>query len=330
MKASVLSLARFCSGTGAGALLCVTVLLAGCDRDDLDYAVGTIERYRIDLVADSGEPVIALHVTEGDRVQEGMALLEQDPGKLELALERAEAERVQAAALLKEAEAGPRAQEIEQGRAQFERSRAALATAEHELERQQALLARNYGSESRVNILQGEVDSARAQVNEARARLDELLEGTRSEQVDQARAAYSAAAARVADLEFDMKRTIVRAPVSGVVESLPFRRGERPVKGQRVLSLLSDEKLFARVHIPQPLRTRLMSGDRALLTIDGHADPYEGRIRWISSDAAFTPYFALTQQDRSRLAYLAEIDLGPEVELPNGIPVEARFPDLAP
>ena len=46
----------------------------GCDRDDLDYAVGTLERYRIELAADSGEPVTVLHVREGDRVTPGMAL----------------------------------------------------------------------------------------------------------------------------------------------------------------------------------------------------------------------------------------------------------------
>ena len=51
-------------------------------------------------------------------------------------------------------------------------------------------------------------------------------------------------------------------------------------------------------------------------------------IRWISSEAAFTPYFALTQHDRSRLSYLAEIDLTDGGDLPAGIPVEARFPEL--
>ena len=96
---------------------------------------------------------------------------------------------------------------------------------------------------------------------------------------------------------------------------------------QTAMVLLSDERTFARVHIPATLRTRLLPGDRAALTIDGHEGAYEGRIRWISSDAAFTPYYALTQHDRSRLAYLAEIDVVEDVPLPNGVPVEVRFPD---
>ena len=65
-----------------------------------------------------------------------------------------------------------------------------------------------------------------------------------------------------------------------------------------------------------------------MIRIDGHERDYRGRIRWISSEAAFTPFYALTQHDRSRLAYLAEIDLQEDVELPNGVPVEVRFPEL--
>ena len=305
------------------------VLLGGCDRDDLDYAVGTIERYRIDVVADSGEPVIELHVLEGDAVHPGMALLTQDPGKLKIALEQARSEEAVALARLREAEAGPRAQEIDKARAQLASSKAVLATAEHELARQRSLIERNYASESQVNILQGEVDTASARVEEIEAQLAELLEGTRSEQKDQARAAYAASQARVADLSFDMERTVVRAPVQGVVESLPFRLGERPARGQTVIALLSDERTFARVHIPQPLRTRIALGDEALIRIDGHAEEYRGRVRWISSEAAFTPYYALTQHDRSRLAYLAEIDLSDAVSLPAGVPTEVRFPGLA-
>jgi len=311
-------------------VLIAVVLLAsaGCDRDDLDYAVGTIERYRIDLVADSAEPVVALLVQEGDQVSPGIPLLEQDPGKLRIALARAEAEVALSLARLKEAVSGPRAQEIDQADAQLAASKSALATAEHELERHRSLIAQNYASQSQVNILQGEVDGAQARVEEVSARLAELLEGTRSEQVDQARAAHLASQSRVDDLLLDLERIIIRSPVTGTVESVPFRLGERPARGQVVVVLLSDEKTFARVHIPQPLRVRLQAGDPALIRIDGHEMEYQGKIRWISSEAAFTPYYALTQHDRSRLAYLAEVDLANGANLPNGVPVEVRFPNL--
>lgn len=309
-------------------LLICLLCLGGCDRDDLDYAVGTIERHRIDLTADSSEPVIALHVREGDKVTPDTLLIQQDQEKVRIRLAQSEAQEALSRARLEEAESGPRTQEITRGRAQLAAARSALSTAEQELSRQKALVTMSYVTESQVDILQGRVDEAQARTEESQARLAELLEGTRTEQVDQARAAYAASKAVVEDLELDLTRTAIKAPVAGVVESIVFRIGERPARGQTMISLLATTPIFARVHIPQPLRTRLSSGAEALIRIDGHEQDYRGRIRWISSEAAFTPFYALTQHDRSRLAYLAEIDLQEDVELPNGVPVEVRFPEL--
>ena len=61
------------------------IAVFGCDAMDDDFAVGTIERERIDLVADSNEPIIAISVREGDSVVADEALLIQDdrrPAKL--------------------------------------------------------------------------------------------------------------------------------------------------------------------------------------------------------------------------------------------------------
>ncbi|MCB1694052.1 MAG: hypothetical protein KDI19_14880, partial [Pseudomonadales bacterium] len=78
----------------------------------------------------------------------------------------------------------------------------------------------------------------------------------------------------------------------------------------------------------EPLRTRLRAGDPAEIRIDGHDEVYRGTIRWIAHDASFTPYFALTQHDRSHLSYLAEIVIENGDNLPTGIPVTATFPSL--
>ena len=60
--------------------------------------------------------------------------------------------------------------------------------------------------------------------------------------------------------------------------------------------------------------------------VDGVAEALEGRVRWVSADASFTPYFALTEHDRSRLSYLAEVDLEDARDLPSGVPLQVDFP----
>jgi HlyD family secretion protein len=90
--------------------------------------------------------------------------------------------------------------------------------------------------------------------------------------------------------------------------------------------LLDSSRTFARVFVPEHLRSRVRPGDSLTVRIDGLAESFSGQVRWVSADASFTPYFALTEHDRSRLSYLAEIDVEAASELPSGIPLQVDFP----
>ena len=75
-----------------------------------------------------------------------------------------------------------------------------------------------------------------------------------------------------------------------------------------------------------PVR-RLRIGDPVSVSLDGTNEVYEGRLRWISNEPAFTPYYALNQAQRSRLVYLAKVALHAEAAgLPIGVPVTATLP----
>lgn len=323
--------AEFRRVVGTLALLQVVPLLPGCESSAGSIAaLGTLERDRIELVAETNEPITSILVQEGDRVEIGTVLVQQDTARAEVALERAKADEAVARSALVEAEAGPRAQQISQGRARLEAARSAVKTARFELDRERALIERKLASQNNVDLLEGRYDEAVARRSEAEAGLDQLLEGTRSEEIDQVRSRHAAALATVKDLEITLARAQTRSPVVGVVESLPFEIGERPPVGRTVSVVLASGRTYARVHVSEPLRALLSSGSAAEIRIDGRVEPLPGRLRWIAADAAFTPYFALNQHDRSRLSYLAEVDLESDDDrLPIGIPVEVTFPGLA-
>ncbi len=309
------------------------LLLFGCEPPLSEIpALGTLERDRIELTADSNEPIITVLLQEGDPVAIGAALIEQDSERAQAALAGAMAEEAAAQAALAEAQEGPRGQEIQQGRARLEATKSARQTAKFELDRQISLVERKYSSQSLVDILQGRYEEAIAYEAEADAVLDELLEGTRNETVDQVRNRLAAASANVRNMEISIRRATIRSPVTGVVEALPFEIGERPTMGATVAVVLAAAPTFARVHISASVRGRVGSGTRAAVQIDGYEQAFPARVRWVASAAAFTPYFALSQHDRSRLSYIAEIDLiGDDVDkLPVGIPVEVTFPELTP
>ena len=312
-------------------LIIAGLLLTGCEKPLSEVpALGTLERDRIELVADSNEPIRAVLLQEGDTVEVGDAIIIQDTERADAALARAIAEEAAAKAALAEAEEGPRVQEIQQGRARLEAAKSARQTARYELDRQISLVERKYSSQSLVDILQGRYEESLARETEATAALDELLEGTRLERIDQVRNRFAAASATVRNLQITKQRATLRSPVAGVVEALPFEVGERPRIGSTAAIVLARAPTYARVHISEPVRTRVNSGTRAEVRIDGYAQAFPARVRWVSADAAFTPYFALSQHDRSRLSYVAEIDLiGDDVgRLPVGVPVQVTFPGL--
>ena len=307
-------------------LVPAALILTACGGDAPRHAVGTLERDRIELAADSGQPLVTLLVAEGDRVAAGEVLLRQDPAVAEAALATARARRGEAAAQLAEAEAGPRSQSIAMAEARLEAAQSAERTAAAELGRERALVAQNFASANRVDVLEGRFDEAAARRREAAAALDELREGTRREVVDRAREALAAAEAEVRTTAIALDRTRVTAPVDATVEALPLEAGERPRAGQTVAVLRARGAPYARVYVPEPVRSGLAVGDAAEVHVDGHDGAFRGRIRWIATEAAFTPYFALTQRDRSRLSYLTEIVVEDADGLPSGIPVQVLFP----
>ena len=311
------------------ALLLGLVLGAVACAEDLEDlpALGTLERDRLELVAEADEPLLEHAVREGDHVEAGALLVRQGGGRVAAQAERARGVRDEARARLDELTHGPRLEQVAEARAQLAGAESALRTAKRERERAESLAEADYASGSRLDQARLSFDAAHATREAARARLTALETGSRSEEIARGQGALEAAAATLSEAELRHERLEVRAPRSGIVDALPFEPGERPPPGATVAVLVADGAPWARVYVPEPLRTRLRPGTRARVRVDGYAEPFEGRLRSVSHEPAFTPYFSLTQRDRSRLSYLAEVDVTSPaaLDLPAGIPVEVTF-----
>lgn len=304
----------------------ILLSLTACQSGETTYMVGTLERDRVELKVESNEPIVAIRVEDGQGVSAGDVVLEQDAGRAEAQLAYQQGIRDQAAARLAELVRGPREESIEEARANLSAARATRVNAAANLERTREVYERGLSSEGAMDTSRTRFDTARAQEQAATEALDRLLNGTTLEELQQAEAALVAAEARVKSAQVDLDRTVVRAPVNGVVDKVLFQLGERPSPGTTIAVVLDSARTFARVYVPAHLRSRVQPGESIDVRIDSVAGTQEGRVRWVSADASFTPYFALTEHDRSRLSYLAEIDLPDASGLPSGVPLEADFP----
>jgi HlyD family secretion protein len=300
-------------------------VLAGCrGAQRAPELLGTLERERLELTAEAHEPIIAIAVHEGEHVAAGTALVTSSLGAMQPRLDQAAARVAQARERLSQLAKGPRAQQILEARAALEAARSALTTESNEFARVQDMVERSLTSRSALDQARARRDTALSNQRQARARLDLLLEGTRREEIEQAAAALKEAEAALAEVRASAERYVVRAPRAGRIEAIPSKLGERPPAGAPLIIMLADATTFARVHVPQPLRSQFAAGTRVIVKLDSRPAGLAGVVRFISAEADFTPYYALTERDRTRLSYLAEIDItDPAGEsLPTGAPVQ--------
>ena len=327
---------RLCSSGAAvngfgPAWMLLASLATGCDSTDSPLpAVGTLERDRVELVAEANEPIVEIAVAEGQAVQQGQLVLRLDDSFHEARIAASLAALERARQRLAELVRGPRSERIAEAEARVEGARENLDAQRREYDRVRALVDDGLLSPSMLDTAFARRELAEADFEGAEARLQELLEGTTPEELAQARAAVDEASATIDALRITISRLTVHAPTAGTIEVLPYEPGERPAAGAVVATLLVDTAPYARIYVPEPVRARVTPGLAAVMRTDGIDTEFAGTVRFVSSEAAFTPYFALTQRDRSRLSYLAEVTLTGEAAagLPTGIPVEVDFPTL--
>jgi HlyD family secretion protein len=308
-------------------ILAAAAFLTACGGgDDPNRVIGELASDRIELTAESNEPITVIAVTEGDRVAAGQVLVEQDATRARARLAEAEAVLGQAQARLDELVRGPRAEQITAARANVEGATQDLEFRQNELQRTRDVHARGLASPDELDRAQAALDASQATLKLQLAQLEELLAGTTVEELAQAEQAVKQASARRDTAAVDLDRHLIRAPVDGIAESRLFELGERPNPGQPLMVVLAGQQPYARVYVPERLRVRVTAGMAVTVHVDGLDAPLDGRVRWVSSEAAFTPYFALTERDRGRLSYVAKVDLEISGErLPDGVPLDVEF-----
>jgi HlyD family secretion protein len=233
-------------------------------RRDLEAIVtgsGWIRPHRsVDVQADIMGRIIELHVAEGDAVRRGQVLLRIDPTQYEAAVARARAGVSEA--LAREAQA-----------------RANLLQAERMLTRARALAEQDSNFVSRQALEEAETE-VRIQTELAQA------------------AAYGVAQARAAlgEAEDRLAKTVIRAPIDGVVTRLAVEEGETAIVGTMnnpgsLLLTISDLSLMeAVIRVDETDVPEIELGDSARISIDAFPRrTFRGRVVEIGHSAVRPP-----------------------------------------
>ncbi len=308
-------------------LLACLVLLSGCDNDGQNIALGTLERNRIAHTATANEVVVELPVTQGSLVTKGTVLVRLDDTLQSAQVSKAKAEVAQARANLEKLRNGARKEDVAAAQAVVEKAKASLAESEVTYARSLSLRSQELVSQSILDRDLARRNINQASLNNAHEALLKLTNGTRVEDLHVGEAQLEAALAILLSEQKKLADLTIIATRDGVLDNLPWNLGERVTLGSPLAIVLAGKAPYARVYVPEPYRVKVRVGDSLVVRIDGLAQTVIGTVRWISNEPAFTPYYALNQEERARLMYLAEVQLpDSESHLPNGVPAQVELP----
>lgn len=304
---------------------------------------GTIEGTVVDHAARIASRVVRLHVREGDSVHAGDLLAELDCAEPQARLAeldaRIAAANAQARAARAQVEAAGR-----QARAASASARATAAqlevldTSGEAARREEARLAqmgeyvapmtRDRASDavrtvsSQESAVRAQASAARAQASAVSAQRDtaDATADAASEQIEALRALRVVSALAVAECE-------VRARRDGVVETLYFDEGELVSPGTPIVRLVDAREVTVTFYLPNAEVGVVTPGASAFVVADAFPDQrFEGTVRTVAMQAAFTPRTVQTRSDRDRLVYPVEVVVeNPELRLRPGMPAEVTM-----
>lgn len=192
--------------------------------------------------------VSKLFVKEGDIVKPGSAIAELDTEEayINLQISRASFERAQAVLNEMKTALEPLGVEVETA---IERADANLKDAEKKLKRLKELKDKGFVSEM-------ELDSAELIYNVAKANYESAISGrkgliSKTEEIKAQGSALKEAKNALLLAELNYKYSFIKAPISGVISSMPVRLGETLMKGSPIATLISTESFYIEAFIDE-------------------------------------------------------------------------------
>lgn len=305
----------------------ISLVITACSDSNEGVALGTLERERVIHPATTNEILIDLPVSAGQLVEKGQVIAKFDAELQQAIVAKAQAQLAQATAFLEKTLNGARPEEVAAASAKVAAANAAYTQSEANFRRAKTLVKDKLASQETLDSATAARDETFANLESAKQNLNELTNGSRVEDINSAKAQVQAAEAELKVQQKYLSDLTIKAMRAGRVDNLPWYVGERVTKGSPVVIIQANSAPYARVYIPEPYRAKLNQGMTLTVRVDGIDKDIQGELTWIASEPAFTPFYALNQEERARLMYLAEVTLPvSENNLPTGVPAQVIMP----
>jgi len=261
------------------------------------------------VAADSAQvtPLIAAAVAEvpvanTQLVHKGDVLLRLDDSDFRLAFERAEAAYLKARRQYQQssatsgslaAQVGARTADIGQARAQLVAAQSAVEKAKADLDRREHLAGDGFVSREELTSYRNAYVSAQSNLREAQAAIVQAEANRGAAQQNYAANQalivdtsvdtspdVAAAKAALDQARLDLSRTVIRAPIDGVVTNRQVQVGQRIAAGNSVMTIVPVGSVYVDANFKEGQLTRVQPGQAAELVSDlyGSKTVFHGKV----------------------------------------------------
>lgn len=283
-----------------GAIWGLWYLLIGRNHVSTDNAYVNAEMAQVTPLISAR--AVAVRVKDTQFVKRGDVLVELDPANARIAIAQAEAELADARRRFRQAQANntalsaqvtARGSDIAQARAQVAAAEAEMEKARTDLNRRQALSGSGAVSGEELTTARKAFTAAQASVAAARATVaqaqatreaaqgqfaanDALVRGSTVETDPM----VLAAKAKLDAARLDLDRTVVRAPIDGIVTKRQVQVGQRVTQGAPIMTIVPLGQVYVDANFKERQLRRVRVGMPAEVTADiyGSGVVYHGKV----------------------------------------------------
>jgi len=276
-------------------------------KGDIEY-VGALEAFlKVRISNEIGGTIEKLNFEKGERVEKGALLAEIGTSSMRLQIQEAKAARDAAKSNLRKMVKGSRPQEIEIATAAVHEAQAALSEAEKNFKRIERLHEIRAVSNSAFDAAQRQMSTANARMDSAKQRLDLAKKGPRIEDVNAARAQLAQAEAALALMEDRLKKSIIRAPISGTVAYRDVEEGEVIPAGTPITSIINLDRLKIKISLNERDLQILSHKNDFTFTVDAiPEETFSAKVSFLSptaeSGTRFFPMELVVEKPDPRMA----------------------------
>jgi HlyD family secretion protein len=266
--------------------------------------VGVVRTTEIRVAPEVGGQLAAIRVRKGEHVRSGEVVATLSAIELSASVAQARAILEAARADRDHVYAGVRAEEVASLAAAISKAKSRLEYAQSQLARTSFLARSDTATQQALDQAENDVASARADIAEAKANHDAAVAGPTREERAIADAQVKAAASALAVIERHLDKTILRAPVDGVVSVLVAEVGENIRVGEPVLVIEETSKRWLSFNVREDWLRGLTVGAKVGVVRAGMREPMPAVVTELvplGSFATWQAERAIGDHDRNTL-----------------------------